>query len=253
MGTAATSLRRTARHAARRALDTILPPRCLGCGAVIDRQGALCPTCWSGIDFLSAPLCAVCGLPFEVDVGPDALCGACLREPPPFDRARAVMRYSDASRRLVLGFKHGDRTEGAAAYGAWLARAGAELIADTDMIVPVPLHRWRLFLRRYNQAALLAHALGRAKGVTVVPDLLVRHRRTRVQKNLSPEARRRNVAGAFSLHRAWRGRLDGQRVLLVDDVLTTGATVSACAKALRRGGAAAVDVLVLARVVRAGA
>lgn len=248
----ATSLTERARTAAQRALDTILPPRCLGCGVVIDRQGALCPPCWNGIDFLSAPLCAVCGLPFEIDVGPDAVCGACLRAPPAFDQARAVMRYADGSRRLILGFKHGDRTEGATAYGAWLTRAGGEAIAHADLIVPVPLHRWRLFVRRYNQAALLAHAVGRAAGRTVVPDLLVRHRRTRVHKNLSAAARRRNVAGAFSVHRAWQGRLSGQRILLIDDVLTTGATVSACARTLRRGGAAGVDVLVLARVVREG-
>ena len=160
------------------------------------------------------------------------------------------MRYDEGSRGLVLGFKYADRTEGAAAYGAWLARAGAELAGEADLIVPVPLHWMRLFARRFNQAALLAQALGVETGLPVVPDLLLRRRHTPSQGRLSVDQRRRNVAGAFAVKGARAPRLAGRRVLLVDDVLTTGATVSACARTLRRGGAGAVDVLVLARVVR---
>ncbi|MFQ5774840.1 MAG: ComF family protein [Kiloniellaceae bacterium] len=234
----------------RLALNALLPPRCLSCGALVERPGVLCPDCWARVDFLGPPHCAICGLPFEFDLGPAALCGACARERPAFERARAVMRYDEDSRRLLLGFKHADRTEGAPAYGAWLARAGAELVAEAELLAPVPLHWARLFARRYNQAALLAHALGREAGVPVVSDLLLRRRFTRSQGRLSPAARRRNVAGAFTVKPARAPLLAGRRVLLVDDVLTTGATVSACARALRRGGAAAVDVLVLARVVR---
>lgn len=200
---------------------------------------------------MAPPHCACCGLPFEYDLGPDALCGACTRARPAFDRARSVMRYNDASKRLILGFKHGDRTEGAPAFGAWLARAGANLIAEADLIAPVPLHRWRLLGRRYNQAALLAHALGQETDLPVVSDLLLRRRFTPSQGRLSVSARQRNVTGAFAVKPARAARLTDRRVLLVDDVLTTGATVSACARALRRGGAAAVEVLVLARVVRA--
>ncbi len=161
------------------------------------------------------------------------------------------MRYDEASRGLVLGFKHADRTDGAPAYGAWLARAGAELIAEADLIAPVPLHWMRLFARRYNQAALLARALARRAGRPVAADLLLRRRHTPSQGRLSPAQRRRNVAGAFAVKPSRRPLLEGRRVLLVDDVLTTGATASACARTLRRDGARAVDVLVLARVVRA--
>ena len=233
------------------ALNAVLPPRCLTCGALVERSGALCAACWSEVAFIAPPYCACCGLPFDYDLGPEALCGACAREAPAYARARAVMRYTEMSRRLVLAFKHGDRTEGAPAFGAWLARAGAELLAEADVIAPVPLHRWRLLGRRYNQAALLAHALGRESGLPVTADLLLRKRHTPSQGRLSLAARHRNVAGAFAVKPARRADLAGRHVLLVDDVLTTGATAAACARTLRRGGAVTVSVLVLARVVRA--
>ena len=230
------------------ALDALLPPRCLSCSAAVDRQGGLCPACWSALTFIAPPACVCCGLPFEYAVEGENLCGACVAQPPPFARARSVLVYDDASRPLVLGFKHGDRTHAAKPFGVWLARAGAELLADADLLAPVPLHRWRLFLRRYNQAALLAREAGRASGVAVVPDLLVRRRRTRSQGGLDRTGRRRNVAGAFALRR--KGSVEGKRVVLVDDVLTTGATVGECARVLLRAGAARVDVLTLARVVK---
>jgi ComF family protein len=232
----------------RRTLNVLLPPRCLSCGAGVEATGSLCADCWGGLTLLGAPVCAVCGYPFDFDLGADALCAACARERPRYDRARAVLRYDEASRRLLLGFKYADRTEGAPAFAGWLARAGAELLAEAEVIVPVPLHRWRLFSRRYNQAALLALALGRQSGVPVETDLLLRRRNTPSQGRLSAAARKRNVAGAFAVPRA--ERLADRRVLLVDDVLTTGATAEACTAALLRAGAAAVDVMVLARVVR---
>ena len=232
------------------ALNALLPPRCLVCGDGVARPGTLCGPCWGGLTFLAPPFCAACGFPFDYDLGPGVLCGACSREPPRYDRARAVLRYDEVSRGLLLGFKHGDRTEGAPAFGAWLARAGGELIADCDVIQPVPLHRWRLFARRYNQSALLAQALGRETRLAVLPDSLRRTRNTPSQGRLSPAARRRNVAGAFRTAPGPAERLGGRRVLLVDDVLTTGATVEACAQTLKRAGAAGVDVLTLARVVR---
>lgn len=232
------------------ALNSVLPPRCLACGSTVEQPGALCSPCWQGIDFLAPPQCSLCGLPFEFDVGPVPLCGACARERPAFDRARAVMRYDDHSRGLILGFKHADRTEGAPAYGAWLARAGQELLGETELIVPVPLHWRRLFTRRYNQAALLAQALGRQAHLPVALDVLRRRRHTVSQGRLNVAARERNVAGVFAVSPAKHALLRDRRVLLVDDVMTTGATVSACAKALRRAGAAAVDVLVLARSIR---
>lgn len=233
-----------------RAIDAVLPPRCLRCGATVDAVGALCPDCWSEMAFLGPPHCACCGYPFEFDMGPAALCASCARERPPYGRARAVLRYDDASRDLVLAFKHADRTDGAPAYGAWLARAGAELVAEAEIVAPVPLHWSRLFARRYNQAALLALAVAKQAGLPAVPDLLVRRRRTPSQGRLSAVGRARNVAGAFAINPRREATVSGRRILLVDDVQTTGTTVESCARVLLRGGAATVDVLTLARVVR---
>lgn len=242
------------RRSLRSTVDLLLPPRCLSCGALVDRQGALCVPCWSGMTFVSDPQCVRCGLPFDHDPGPgwgrDMHCGACLREPPPYDRARAVLRYDDASRRLVLGFKHADRTEAAATFAAWMVRAAAQLVADSAVIAPVPLHWRRLFGRRYNQSALLSQALAAQSGRPGLPDLLVRRRATPSQGRLSAEQRRRNVAGAFAVRAGHAEMLRGRRLLLVDDVMTTGATVGACARVALAAGAEAVDVVVLARAVR---
>ncbi len=236
-----------------RLLDIVLPPRCLKCGTAIDAVGAMCADCWPDVAFLAPPHCAACGLPFEFDLGPEALCGACARERPVFARARAAFRYEDGSKDLILRFKHADRTDAAPAFARWMVRAGDVLVADADLIAPVPLHWLRLFARRYNQAALLASALGALSGKPAVNDLLLRRRRTPSQGGLGAAARRRNVVGAFTVHPRHRVRVADKRVLLVDDVLTTGATATACAGALLRAGAATVDVLTLARVVRPAA
>ncbi len=232
-------------------LDLVLPPQCLACGALTGGEGALCADCWQGMSFLAAPACAACGYPFELGVpGTDGLCGACIARPPAFDRARAALRYDDASRGLVIAFKHADRTHAAPAFARWMARAGAALLADADLIAPVPLHRRRLWMRRYNQAALLALALGRLAGKPCVPDLLLRIRPTPPQGRLGRRARARNVRRAFAPEPRRAALIAGRRVLLVDDVLTTGATVEEAARALTAAGARAVDVLTLARVVR---
>lgn len=176
------------------------------------------------------------------------MCADCARERASWDRARAVLRYDKHSRHLVLALKHGDRTHVAGALGGWMRRTGGEILDSADLLLPVPLHWTRLFARRYNQAALLAHAIHAAGGPPVAPDWLVRRRRTPSQGRLSALGRARNVRGAFALH---RGRsVKGKRVVIVDDVLTTGATVEECARALKRAGAARVDVLALARTVR---
>ncbi len=247
------SLGRSLRRGMQRAIDAILPPRCLKCGEVVSvgsGQGALCPSCWGKLSFLGEPCCACCGQPFDFDLGEGALCGACLAAHPPFDRARAVLRYDEASRDMILALKHADRTSLAPAFAAWAARAGRALVADCDLIAPVPLHWSRLFSRRFNQAALLANALAAMSGKPAVPDLLVRRRATEKQGHLVRLARQRNVAGAFTLHPGRAALVADKRVLLIDDVITTGATIGNCAKALRRGGAAAIDVLAVARVIQ---
>lgn len=238
-----------------RLLDLVLPPRCLSCGTEVGVAGALCPTCWQGIGFIAAPHCARCGLPFDYDpTGEGAgnlVCGACLARPPQFDRCRSVFAYDDASRSLILGFKHGDRTDCAPAFAQWLARAGAALLSEPDVVIaPVPLHRWRLLKRRYNQSAMLALELGRLTGRAAIPDLLIRRRATPSQGGLSAKGRARNVQGAFILNPRWTGRAKDARILLIDDVFTTGATAGECARTLRRAGARAVDVLTLSRVVK---
>lgn len=238
------------RQALRGVLGFVLPPRCLACGEAVESVGALCVGCWTRLRFLSPPQCAACGYPFEYDAGDGTLCGVCVRERPAFDRARAVLVYDDASRDLLVAFKHGDRTDAAGAYGAWMARAGAELLRDADLVAPVPLHRLRLLYRRYNQSALLAQAIATASGRAFAPDLLARIRNTPSQGRMSVVERERNVRGAIAVRRHRKAAVAGKRVLVIDDVLTTGATAGACARALRRAGARAVDVLTLARVVR---
>lgn len=229
-------------------LDLLLPPQCLICGELVSDVGALCAECWNRIRFLGPPYCRTCGQPFELDSGIDVLCNSCVALPPAYRRARAVMRYDDASRVMLLRFKHGDRTDLAVPFGRWLARAGAELILDADVIIPVPLHRWRLFTRKYNQAGLLAQEMTRHGGPAVENNLLRRVRHTPTQGGLDRHARTDNVGGAFVVTRPQR--IAGLSVLLIDDVFTTGATVSECARVLRQAGARSVDVLALARVVR---
>jgi ComF family protein len=237
------------RRVGRAAVDAVLPPRCLACGAAVNEPAALCGQCWAAMRFFAPPWCASCGLPFPHPMGEGAVCADCARERASWDRARAVLRYDKHSRQLVLGLKY-DRTDLARALGGWMRRAGGEVLEGADLLVPVPLHWTRLFARRYNQAALLAHAIHAAGGPPVAPDWLVRRRHTPSQGRLGPLARQRNVRGAFALK---PGRaVTGKRLVVIDDVLTTGATVEECARVLRRAGAASVGVLTLARAVRAG-
>ena len=238
-----------ARAAAVGAVDVVLPPSCLVCHAPVGDSGALCPDCWNRVSFIGRPCCARCGLPFAIEAAPDAVCGDCARTPPAYDRARAAFLYEGAGRELILAFKMADRSWVAPRLAAWLHRAAAPLLPDADLVVPVPLHRRRLLARRFNQAAVLASLMAREANALAVPDLLVRTRRTPPQTRLSGAARRRNVRGAFAVRRSRADLVAGRSVLLVDDVLTTGATVSACARALRKAGAARVDVTTLARVV----
>jgi ComF family protein len=240
-----------ARTAFRTVLDAVLPPRCLKCGDILGGENGLCTACWSKLAWLSPPCCVACGQPFPFDSGAGTLCGACLQRRPAYDRARAVFRYDDESRGLIIGFKHADRTECAPTLARWMARSGGELVADCALIVPVPLHWTRLATRRFNQAALLAQAIGRLADRPVDPLALTRRRATRSQGRLSRFARLRNVKGAMAVRERSRSGVAGRRILLIDDVITTGATVETAAKALISAGAAVVDVLALAKVVHA--
>ncbi len=230
-------------------LDLLLPGHCMACRAPTDAPGQLCGDCWAEVDFLTAPLCARCGIPFDYDLGDDVLCPGCLASPPAFDLARAAMRYGPVARRLVVGLKHADRTHLAPALAAWMGRAGEALLADADLLIPVPLHRRRLLSRRFNQSVLLARRLGRDTGLPVVADAMLRRRATPPQAGLSRNQRRRNVAAAFAVRPARKALIEGRRLVLIDDVLTTGATAAACARVLKRAGADHVAVLTLARVV----
>src|SRR5215469_7971207 len=236
---------RQMRQIVRSVVDVILPPRCLACGEIVEEPDALCGRCWGGITFFAPPWCAGCGLPFPHPMGEDAVCADCARERRAWDRARAVMRYDRKSRPLLLGLKHADQTHVAKAFGRWMQRAGDELLAAAELLVPVPLHWTRLFQRRYNQAALLADSIHAAGGPPVAADCLVRRRKTPSQGHLGPVARERNVRGAFGV----RSPVDvaGRRLVIIDDVMTTGATVDECARVLKRAGATWVGVLTMAR------
>lgn len=240
------------RAALRAAVGLLYPPTCIACGAATGEAHALCAGCWAGIRFIERPFCERLGTPFAADYGPGLLSPAALADPPVFRRARAVARYDDAARALVHRLKYGDRLDLAPALGRMMARAGAELLAEADVVVPVPLHRARLWRRRFNQAMALAGPVSAAGGVALDPFLLARVKRTRSQVGLTKAQRAENLQGAFRVPAEARARLAGRRVLLVDDVLTTGATANAASRALLRGGAAAVDVLAFARVVAEG-
>jgi len=240
------------RRLGRGALDLLFPPLCAACRTPVTDPHSLCAGCWRALSFLDGPCCSRCGYPFDFDPGGEALCGACLAKPPSYDRARAVLRYDDKSRDLILALKRADRLDLVPAFAKWLARAGREMLVEADVIVPVPLHPMRLWSRRFNQSGVLAHELARLSGRRSDPFALARVRQTPSQGQMpSAKARRRNVHGAFRIGRP--EAVLGKKVLLIDDVFTTGATIEACAKALKRAKADTIFVLTLARVVRAAA
>ena len=240
-----------ARMLAKGALDTLYPPTCLACRAATDAHGALCPRCWSAMRFIERPYCERLGTPFEQDLGEGLISPQAMADPPVFARARAVARFEDGpARKLVHRLKYSDRAEMARPIGRWMARAGAGLLADADCIIPVPLHPLRLWRRRFNQAALLAREVARATGKPCDVDALLRVKPTPSQVGLSRAQRAQNVQGAFKV--AGGAAVKGLNVVLVDDVLTSGATANAASRALIRAGAKRVDVLVFARVVTGG-
>jgi ComF family protein len=237
------------RSVLRHALDAALPPLCPSCREPLGDGAGLCAACWSKLSFIEPPYCARLGIPFTYDPGPGLLSMEAIAAPPAYDRARAAVRYDETARALVLSFKYGDRLDLAPMMGQWMARAGRELLKDADALLPVPLHWRRLWSRRFNQSAALAGSIAKTTGVPVLHDTLKRVRATRQQVGLSKTERADNVQGAFKVPPAHKPDVAGRRLVLVDDVLTSGATVDTCARALLRAGAAHVDVLVFARVV----
>ena len=232
------------------ALDLLLPPTCMLCTVPVDAPGLLCGACFGELTAAGEPCCLCCGVPFDLawHAAEGGLCQRCIDTPPPFERARGALLYDNASRRLVLPFKHGDRIEFATILARLMARSGASLLREADVLVPVPLHRRRLFVRRYNQAALLAQVLGLMTGRLVLVDALARITATQNLDGKTAAERRDEVATAFAVRPRRVSILEGRRVLLIDDVMTSGATAGACSASLLAAGVAAVDVLVATRV-----
>src|SRR5262245_24423256 len=231
-------------------LDVALPQLRPTCREPVDGAG-LCPACWSKLSFIAPPYCERLGIPFPFDGGPGLLSMEAIADPPAYHRARAAVRYDDIARKLVHALKYGDRLDLAPAMGHWMARAGRELVAEADALIPVPLHWRRLWARRFNQSALLAKAISQGTGIGIAEGVLKRVKATTQQVGLSQAERAENVQGAFRVPAERKAGVAGRRFVLIDDVLTSGATSDACARTLLRAGAGQVDVVVFARVVDA--
>jgi ComF family protein len=233
-------------------IETIYPPQCIACEAATADPHAFCPTCWSGIRFITRPYCSRLGSPFQHDYGGEMLSPAAIADPPRFDAARAVAIHDGVAREVVSRFKYGERLDLVRAMGRMMAASGAEMLSSADILLPVPMHRLRLFRRRYNQAALLANEIGRITGKSVLVDALERIKRTPQQVGLNRNERRANLAGAFRVSESARARLAGRHVVVIDDVRTTGSTLNACAHILRKAGAARIDALTFTLVPEGG-
>nr|WP_295967240.1 ComF family protein [uncultured Bartonella sp.] len=230
-------------------MNLLFPPTCPGCGVFVEKTGTICPECWKQLHFITKPYCPVMGTPFTYDQGEGFLSGEAIQSPPPFTRARSVVAHFGLARSLVTRLKYGDRTELAPFMAEWMTIAGKELIESADMIVPIPLHYRRFLKRTYNQATELSRNIARSTGKPLQPFVLKRQKNTRQQVGLLKKARQRNMIGAFIVPEKEKAKIKDKRILLVDDVFTTGATVRSATKALLRGGAKSVDVLTFSRVL----
>lgn len=231
-------------------LDLVLPPRCVVSGEIVSAQGMSAPHVWRGLDFISAPFCQRCGEPFAYEIEGALTCAECLDTPPPYQAARSALAYNDTAKDLLLSFKHGDQIHAVRSFIPWLMQSGAPLLAHADLLIPVPLHYWRLVKRRYNQAALIADVLGKEAGLPVRKLVLQRTRPTPSQGHLSRADRAANVKGAFTVPINKVPYIKDKHVILVDDVMTTGATLAQCATVLLRSGARRVDCLTVARALK---
>lgn len=238
-----------ARTVLRAVLDLALPQLCPSCRDPIEGRG-LCPACWSKLSFITRPYCERLGIPFVYDPGPGILSMEAIADPPAYQRARAAVRFDEVARALVHSLKYSDQLDLAPMMGRWISHAGRDILAEADALVPVPLHWRRLWARRFNQSAMLASAISAESQVPIAAGALKRVKPTAQQVGLSRTERASNVQGAFRVPESGKALVAGRRLVLVDDVLTSGATVEGCARALLRAGAANVDVLVFARVAQ---
>ncbi len=227
----------------------LFPSACVGCGCLVSQTGTVCAQCWNELRFIEKPYCPVMGLPFEYDLGTRFLCAEAIADPPPFRRLRSAVAHSGAAQRMSVLLKYYDRTDLAPWMARWMHRAGIELIKEADIVIPIPLHARRFWLRRFNQSAELARNIAKLSGVDFYPEVIVRSRSTLQQTGLGTKERRRNVDGAFKVPEKHRIHIQGRSILLVDDVYTTGATVKSAARTLMRHGAKQVDVLTFSRVL----
>lgn len=230
-------------------LDLVLPPRCFGCGDITSEHHVLCPNCWKNCSFLSSPWCALCGWPFPYEMPDQALCPSCYRLPPLFVQCRSALAYHEGTRGFILKLKQGDGTYLAPGLSRLMMRVGKDILSQTDLLIPVPLHWSRLFLRQYNQATLLSNQITHQTSIPTRTDLIKRHRSTPKQGHQNRKERYANVRGAFTVPFNKTSFLKGKRLTLIDDVFTTGATLNECARILLNGGAKEVRVLTLARVI----
>ncbi|MEM6811459.1 MAG: ComF family protein [Pseudomonadota bacterium] len=235
-------------------IDSLFPPRCPVSGDIVDQQGMIAPHIWSNLNFISDPHCEKCGFPFDFDlddINDGRFCASCLKHPPIFEKSRSALVYDDGSRDILLGFKHGDQIHSVPTMLPWLLRAGQDICNQSDLIVPVPLHYTRLVKRRFNQAGLIAQAISKKIDKPCIIDVLKRDKATMTQGYLNMKERKKNVSGVFSVQQKYLNQIKGKNLLLVDDVYTTGATIEECTKILLKAGVQSVNVLTIARVVKA--